>query len=92
VYLKRLTRLCASPGSSGGPLRRLRRRRPPPTTLRGALVRGLVLLGVAVGLGAAAAVGVALALDRTTAVGFYLVGALVLEAAFFVSASDMSTP
>jgi hypothetical protein len=47
--------------------------------LRGALVRGLVLLGVAVGLGAAAAVGVALALDRTTAVGFYLVGALVLE-------------
>jgi small-conductance mechanosensitive channel len=71
---------------------RIRRRKAPPTTLHGALVRGLVRLGVAVGLGAVAAVGVALALDRTTAVGFYLVGALVLAAAFFVSASDISTP
>jgi hypothetical protein len=75
-------------------IERLRRRRErrPPTTLRGAVARGLLRLGIAVGV----ASGVALAVDhwtgRSTAFGFYVVGAAVLAIAFLTSASDLSTP
>lgn len=70
---------------------RRRRERRPPTTLRGAVARGLIRLGLAVGV----ASGVALLVDhwtgRTTAFGFYVVGAAILAIAFFTSAADMGT-
>ncbi len=75
-------------------LDRLRRRRErrPPTTLAGVVARGLLRLAIAVGV----ASGVALAVDhwtgRTTAFGFYVVGAAVLAIAFLTSASDLSMP
>jgi len=68
-----------------------RRERRPPTTTRGAVARGLLRLGIAVGI----ASGVALLIDhftgRNTQFGFYVTGAAVLAIAFFTSASDMGT-
>jgi len=67
------------------------RERRPATTNRGAVARGLLRLGSAVG----AASGVALLIDhftgRNTQFGFYVVGAAVLAIAFLTSASPMGT-
>jgi hypothetical protein len=55
-------------------------------------VRGLIRLGIAVGV----ASGVALAVDhwtsRSTAFGFYVVGAAMLVIAFLTTAADVNTP
>ena len=80
------------PPTKPGRRERFRRReRRPPTTTRGAVARGLLRLGIAVG----AASGVALLIDhftgRDTQFGFYVTGAGVLAIAFFTSASDMGT-
>jgi hypothetical protein len=75
-------------------LARLRRRRErrPPTTFTGAVARGLLRLGIAVG----AASGIALLLSHFTgrgaAFGFYVVGAGVLAVAFLTSATNVNTP
>lgn len=78
------------------PLRRLRKRvrgrRPPPATLGAAIARGLLRMAFLVALGAGAAYLIARGLDRSLAVGFYLVGAGMLAVAFFSSAADMGTP
>jgi hypothetical protein len=72
--------------------RRLRRERRPPKTLVGALVAGLVRLGIVVGLASAAALLVDHWLHRTTALGFYVVGGFVLAAAVLMSTGDVGTP
>lgn len=68
---------------------RQRRTRRPPTTLRGAIARGLLRLGIAAG----AASGIALLVDhwtgRKTSFGFYVIGAALFAIAFFTSASSM---
>ena len=67
-----------------GPWRRLRdrqRRRRPPRTLAGAIVLGLLKLGIGLAFGTAAALLFARLLGRPEAVGFYLLGAVILLAA-----------
>jgi hypothetical protein len=75
----------ATPGLVTRFRRRFRRKRPRPTTLAGAVLHGLVRLGLAV----AVASGIALLLDhllhRSTALGFYIVGAALLAVAFGTS-------
>lgn len=65
------------------------RERRPPTTTRGAVARGLLRLAIVVG----AASGLALLIDhvsgRSTAFGFYILGAVILGIAFMTSASNM---
>ena len=67
-----------------GPWRRFRdwrRRRRPPQTLGGAIAVGLVKLGIGLAVGSALALLVARLLDRPAAVGFYVLGAVILFAA-----------
>jgi hypothetical protein len=71
-------------------LERFRRReKRPPKTTGEAVVRGLIILVVALG----AATGVALLVDhftgRSASFGFYVVGAAILAIAFFTSAAPM---
>ena len=65
------------------------REKRPPTTTGGAVARGLLVLGIAVGV----ASGVALLIDHFTGrnahFGFYIVGAGLLAIAFLTSASPM---
>lgn len=67
---------------------RRREKRPPKTTAE-AVVRGLIILGVAVG----AASGIGLLVDhftgRSTAFGFYVVGAAIFAIAFMTSTGGM---
>jgi hypothetical protein len=67
---------------------RSREKRPPKTTAE-AVVRGLILLGIAVG----AASGIALLVDhftgRAASFGFYVVGAAILAIAFVTSTGGM---
>jgi hypothetical protein len=72
--------------------RRLRRERRPPKTLHGAIAAGILRLALAVALASVAALLVDRWLDRTTALGFYIVGASVLAAAVLMSAGDVGTP
>jgi len=72
--------------------RRLRRERRPPRTLHGAILAGLLRLGLAVGLASVAALLVDHWLHRTTALGFYIVGGFVLASAVLMSAGDVGTP
>ena len=67
-----------------GPLRRLsdwRRRPRPPRTLAGAVALGLLKLAVGVALASALAVLLARLLGRPSAIGFYVLGAIVLLSA-----------
>jgi hypothetical protein len=69
---------------------RLRRReKRAPTTTRGAVARGLLRLGIAVGAASGVALLVSHFTGRGTAFGFYVVGAAILAIAFFTSASPM---
>ena len=76
----------ATPGLVTRIRRRFHLERRRPTTLAGAIVQGLVRLAIAVGL----ASGIALLADhwlhRSTALGFYIVGAALLAVAFSTSA------
>jgi hypothetical protein len=67
---------------------RRRERRPPKTTAE-AVVRGLIILGIAIGV----ASGIALLVDhftgRAASFGFYVVGAALLAIAFVTSAGGM---
>jgi hypothetical protein len=56
------------------------------------VVVGLVRIGVAMAIGAAAAVGLSELLNRSLAVGFYLSGTAVLAIGFVLSAADTETP
>ena len=77
--------------SASKPSRFERRRssRRPPTTTRGAVARGLIRLGIAVGIASGIALLVSHFVGRGTAFGFYIVGAAILAIAFFTSASPV---
>ena len=66
-----------------------RREKGPPKTTAQAVVRGLIILAVAIG----AASGIALLVDhftgRAASFGFYVVGAALLAIAFLTSAGGM---
>jgi hypothetical protein len=67
-----------------GPWRRLRRWRAgrrPPRTLAGAIALGLVRLAVGLATGSGLALLLARWMDRPAAIGFYLVGAVILLSA-----------
>ncbi len=84
-------RPAAQPGAEApSRFKRFRRRekRPPKTTSE-AVARGVIRLGIAVG----AASGIALLVDhftgRSTAFGFYVVGAAIFAIAFMTSTGGM---
>lgn len=69
-----------------------RRRRRPPRTLAGAIVVGLIRLGVALSVGVAGAALVVHWAGRSWPVAFYMVGAFLLATAVFFSAADVGRP
>jgi hypothetical protein len=71
---------------------RRRRRRPPPKTLAGAIGVGLLRIAIALAAGTAVALVASAVIDRSTAVGFYIAGAIMLAIAFMTSAADINTP
>jgi hypothetical protein len=84
-------RPAARPGAAQSRFERFRRRREkrPPKTTSEAVGRGLIRLGIVVG----AASGIALLVDhftgRSTAFGFYIVGAAIFAIAFMTSTGGM---
>ena len=65
--------------------RRLRRERRPPKTLLGAITAGVIRLGIAVGLASVLALLIDHWAQRTTALGFYIVGGALLAVAMGMS-------
>lgn len=65
--------------------RRLRRKRQPPKTVFGALVAGVVRLGIVAGLASLLALLIGHSFNRTPALGFYIVGGALLAVAMGLS-------
>jgi hypothetical protein len=70
------------------PPRRLIPRLPVPKTTAGAVAWAFVRIGLAVAVSAGVALLIDYFLDRSPAVAFYIVGAVVLAVAFLFSAAD----